>query len=286
MNNTKIKSPYQTLNETLPYNYGNSLINTLSTRSLYLANLSTPNKDLFNRQVAAWKKNNRKAVIQAYKGGYTDRVIVNLPFQKMLLSKAIEKKYITISSNNEISIPYRTVNTVDSNFLTKELFIDLVSTVSWSLTSTLLNFLYTNRNTYMSLQCAALVGIAKGIAKLASSNYSLKDTPWNCIVEIWAETTTDFFSIMTGRSLSPLTLNAFKGFTKYNFEQIVGGNSALMSSTTLSLEVFKSAIKGASKTHLAAALVSQIFLGHLLGASIGSILSVAFVNILIDQCTV
>lgn len=249
-------------------------------------NYFTPNKKLFTRESKNWPIN-RSAIIKSLNSDHLNKVIIKLPFQNMFLNDAIKKGYIKIENVNgklSISIPYRQPNTLNINFLNKDLIAEVASTFAYSMTSIILSSLNLNQNIYVKLQCAALLGLAKGITKFLCGNCTLSLTPWKTLVEIFAEITTELSLFVSGKQYNAFEVNALKGFYKYMFDQYFSGYD-LMNITSGSLDAFKSGFKGFVKTYFATLLMNHIVLGHTVGSILGAIISAGFINIFIDHCT-
>lgn len=300
-----------TVQDTLPYKstYNNilpeifSVPETLFKRTLHLAlprfpkfsksklisnfyNYFTPNQHLFNKSVSTWKQKNSQTIITAYKE--KKNPVIKLPFQNLRLNDAIQKGYIKIQDNNgnvTVSIPFHETKKIDVSFILKDLIPELTSTLFVCITTLLLASLNLNRNIYVALQCATLIGLVKGISKFACGNCTLRNTPWKATVEIFTETATEIFLALTGKKLTAFEANALKGLFRHSFDQFVGGYYDVMNATTASLDIIKSGFKGFSKAYFGNLLMNQTILGSTFGNILGAAISVTLINIFIDHCT-
>lgn len=289
-----IKAPfhnYTFTSNTVPCKYGNSFVEALKNRACHLFGIYNTQKltKIFERQSQAWNKNNSRSLIRKDQS----QVVINLPFQRLILKPATEKKYVLIK-NNGITLPsiFQKINLASlSNDLTKEIL--LISSII--LSKTIFDLMYVNNGSIeVLLNLAFLAGIVKGLFKtipdiIANKGNYLNTLQWKCSVEIFSEVATEITFYIAKIPPSNTTIysalqSILKAVWKYLFEQIVGGTYFLLSLTELFLEIAKSGFKPIFREYFAFLVFDKVIHGISLGIICGSLLGVGLMNIFIEQC--
>lgn len=302
------------LKGTVPVQYGNSALQSIKNRSLYVLGYWTPNESQFNTNKKTWEKTHERYFNTIRQKNLQERLIkesntvIQLPHKNVFLRNIIEinkdknsdnstifpRKFLSLRTNNSqsfkeawVKISDYEITWINGGMLRKELLRELYFSIAIGTLKLFLDSICPNESNIIMLICALITGFIKGLVKYSSDfliekEFSFSTLSEKCIIEILAELTSEIIFIITKLKLDAGTSSGIKGLLKYLYKHLIKKTYILITVREAFLESFKLGMRATSRTFCAELLTNMAY-GGIIGSVIGSTISAGAWDIFINQ---